>query len=68
MWLANETRLDIAKAMRAVARYTNSPREVHWMTAVGILECVFPVSDLSHPTIEVALFAPKRAWPTELLM
>ena len=40
MWLANHTRPDIANAVRAVARYTNSPRETHWKTAVGILEYV----------------------------
>ena len=27
--------------MRAIARYTNSPREIHWKTALGILEYVF---------------------------
>ena len=41
MWHANQTRPDIANAVRAVARYTNSPREIHWKTAVGILEYVF---------------------------
>ena len=41
VWLAGQTRQDIANAVRAVARYTNSPKEVHWNTAVGILEYVF---------------------------
>ena len=41
MWLANQTRPDIANAVRAVARYTNSPRAIHWKTTVGILEYVF---------------------------
>ena len=41
MWLANQTRADIANAVRAVARYTNSPRDIHWKTAVGVLEYVF---------------------------
>ena len=41
MWLANQTRPDIANAVRAVARYANKPREVHWKTAIGILEYVF---------------------------
>ena len=45
MWLANQTRVDIANAVRAVAKYTNSPREIHWKTAVGILEYVFFTSD-----------------------
>ena len=31
--------------VRAVAWYTNSPREIHWKTAVGILEYVFFTSD-----------------------
>ena len=46
MWLANQTRPDIANAVRAVARYVNKPREVHWSTAIGILEYVFGTSDL----------------------
>ena len=41
MWLANKICPDIANAVRAVARYTNSPRAIHWKTAVGILEYVF---------------------------
>ena len=40
-WLANGTRPDIANAARAVAKYTNLPREIHWKTAVGIMEYVF---------------------------
>ena len=36
MWLANQTRPDIANAVRAVARYANQPRELHWRTAIGI--------------------------------
>ena len=35
MWLANQTRPDIANAVRGVARNTNSPRKAHWKTAVG---------------------------------
>ena len=45
MWLANQTRPDIGNAVRAVARYTNSPREIHWKTAVGILGYAFFTSD-----------------------
>ena len=42
MWLANQTRPDIANAVRAVARYANQPRELHWRTAIGILRvCLF---------------------------
>ena len=29
MWLANQTRPDIAYALRAIARYANTPKEVH---------------------------------------
>ena len=38
MWLANQTREDIANVVRAVARYANKPREVHWSKAIGTLE------------------------------
>ena len=37
MWLATQTRPDIANAVRAVARYCAEPREIHWKTALGIL-------------------------------
>ena len=36
MWLANHTRLDIANAVRAVAKNMNTPRKVHSKTKVGI--------------------------------
>ena len=45
MWLANQTRPDVANAIRAVARYSNSPKEIHWKAAIGILEYVFCTSD-----------------------
>ena len=45
MWLSNQTRPGIANAVRAVAKYTNSPREVHRETPVDILEYVFFTSD-----------------------
>ena len=48
MWLANQTRPDIANAVRAVARHTNSPKEIHWKTAVGIIEYVFFTRDFSN--------------------
>ena len=35
MWLAKQTRPDIANEVRAVARNTNLPRKAHWMTAIG---------------------------------
>ncbi|CAB1101428.1 unnamed protein product [Ectocarpus sp. CCAP 1310/34] len=36
MWLATQTRPDIANAVRAVARYCASPKQVHWDAAMGI--------------------------------
>ena len=36
MWLATQTRPDIANAVRAEARYCAEPREIHWETALGI--------------------------------
>ena len=41
MWLANQTRPDIADAERAVTRYANKPREVHWRTAIGVVHNLF---------------------------
>ena len=46
MLLANQKRPDIANAVRAVARYANQPRDVHWSTTIGSLEDVFGTSDL----------------------
>lgn len=37
MWLANQTRPDILNAVRAVARYSQSPKLVHWRAAIHIL-------------------------------
>ncbi|CAB1114007.1 unnamed protein product [Ectocarpus sp. CCAP 1310/34] len=37
MWLATQTRPDIANALRAVARYCASPKMVRWKAALGIL-------------------------------
>ena len=45
MWLANQTRSDVANAVRAVAKFANQPRDVHWRTAIGILEYIFSTSD-----------------------
>ena len=41
MWFANQTRPDIANAVRAGIRHANTPREAHWRTAIGILEKIF---------------------------
>ena len=48
MWPVNETRPDIGNAVRAVAKYANQPREVHWRTAIGILEYVFFTSNFGN--------------------
>ena len=40
MWLANQTRPDIVNAVRAVARYSHSPKLVHWKAALHILQYV----------------------------
>lgn len=37
MWLSTQTRPDISNAVRAVARYCASPKQVHWRAALGIL-------------------------------
>lgn len=37
MWLATQTRPDIATGVRAVARYCVAPNEVHWKTPLRIL-------------------------------
>ena len=37
MWIANQTRPDIANAVRAVARHSHEPKEVHWKAAQKIL-------------------------------
>ena len=37
MWLATQTRPDIANVVRAVASYCASPKQGHWKTVLGIL-------------------------------
>ncbi|CAB1115738.1 unnamed protein product [Ectocarpus sp. CCAP 1310/34] len=46
MWLATQTRPDIANAVRAVARYCAPPKEIHWRAGPGILGYVVMTSDL----------------------
>ena len=41
MWLATQTRPDIANTVKAVARYCASPKLVHCKTALGILGYVW---------------------------
>ena len=40
MWLANQTRPDILNAVRAVVRYSHSPKFVHWKAALHILQYI----------------------------
>ena len=40
MWLANQTRPDILNAVRPVARYSHSPKLVHWKAALHILQYI----------------------------
>ena len=48
MWLAIQTRPDIANLVRAVARCCASVKQVHWKTAaLGILGCVRGTSWMS---------------------
>ena len=54
MWLANQTPPDSANEVRAVAMYTNSPRKVHWKTAVGILGTSGFCDEYSHSVVEEA--------------
>ena len=37
MWLANQTRPDILKAVRAVARYSHAPKQLHWQAVMHVL-------------------------------
>ena len=45
MWLANQTRPDILNEVRAVARYSHSPKLVHWKAALYILQYIRLTSD-----------------------
>ena len=45
MWLSISTRPDIAKAVRAVARYCTAPRAIHWKATLGILEYINGTSE-----------------------
>ncbi|CAM9440095.1 unnamed protein product [Sphacelaria rigidula] len=46
MWIANETRPDIANAVRAVARLFHEPKLTHYKAAQTILEYLNATSDL----------------------
>lgn len=45
MWLANQTRPDILNAVRSVARYSHSPKQLHWHAALHILMYIRFTSD-----------------------
>ena len=45
MWTANQTRPDIANAIRAVARFSHDPKEVHVKAARKMIE---HLSDTAH--------------------
>ena len=45
MWIAIQTRVDIANAVRAVARYCASPKQIHWDAAIEILAYARKTSD-----------------------
>ena len=46
MWLAGNTRPDIANAARAVARHSHNPCERHWMEVIKILAYLNSTRDL----------------------
>lgn len=60
MWLAAQTRPDIANAVRAVARYCPGLKQIYWGKALGILVYVNSTSGYG--------ITFKRCMMTELLM
>ena len=46
MWIVNQTRPDIAKAVRAMARFSHDPKPIHYKAAQNILEYPSVTSDL----------------------
>ncbi|CAM9619321.1 unnamed protein product, partial [Sphacelaria rigidula] len=46
MWIANQTRPDIANAVRAIARFSHKPKLTHYKAAQKILEYSNATSDL----------------------
>ena len=46
MWIANQTRPDIANAVRAIARFSHDPKPIHCKAAQKILEYLNATSDL----------------------
>lgn len=46
MWVANQTRPDIANAVRAVARFSHEPKRTHWRAALKVLEYLNETQEL----------------------
>lgn len=46
MWTANPTRLDIAKANWAIARFPQDPKPIHYKAAQVILKYLKATSDM----------------------
>ena len=46
MWISNQTRPDISNAVRAIARFSHDPKEVHLKAARKILKYLNPTAHL----------------------
>ena len=49
MWIANQTRPDTANAVRAVARFSHDPKEVHVKAARKMIEYLSATPHLGLP-------------------
>lgn len=47
VWIANQTRPNIANDRRVVARFSNDPKDIHWKVARKIVNHVKATADLS---------------------
>ena len=47
LWIANQTRPDISNAVRAVARHSHEPKDIHWDAAKKILNYLLATAELS---------------------
>ena len=62
MWLVVMSRSDIANAVQAVSRHSNSPAERHWKAVLQIIRYLLGTKDLSLPfewgsVLEISIFA-----------
>ena len=57
MWIANQTRPDIANAVWAVARFSHDPKPVHYKAAQKILEYLNATSDLAYLLGEIVTWS-----------